>query len=104
MNLYLKQLLQILRKYEFTLNKVDSKYTDAEFIAWMSVNIDKDQWPKEVDAEFQKARRDPDFREFQVVYKQMREVLPTFQFGELDEQTRKNYLQMFVKETGGIPF
>lgn len=101
MNIELLQVLNLLIKYKKSLGKLDDKFADPEYLAWVSM-LDKNQWPQK--GEFVKARTDPDFREFRSVYKDLRTAMKPLRWGVLPERTRMDYQAQFVRETGGVPF
>lgn len=102
MNLELLQLLNTLTIYKKALSEVNG-YRDPEYLAWVSVNIDQDQWPGE-GSEFDKARQDNNFRKFRTIYKELYTVMQMFQWGELPTETRLEYYERYKKENPeGVP-
>lgn len=102
----LLQLLSQLQEYRKLINKIKNIYDDPEYLAWMSIpdNISKSDWPKDINHPFNQARRDPEFRNFRIVYKQVSKTLRIFIWGIIPESTRMEYQERFVKEEGGVPF
>ena len=93
----------LLIEYDRTIKDVKA-VNEPEYLAWISVAIDQEYWPKEVGSEFQKARMDANFRKFRVVFKQVWELTPDFIGGCLPTQDRIDYLARWQRENPeGIP-
>ena len=102
----IKQLAVLVNQYQQWYDKVKDKYTDPEYLAWISISFDQSQWPTE--GEFPKARADNDFREFRKVFKNINDavasihnlldVLKPLEWGIIPRETRDSYREQFLKE------
>ena len=108
-----QQLKNILLRYSEAIKKVEGKYSDAEYLAWISVRMDSSQWP--TTGEYPDARVDKEFREFREVFKELDnameplkkagEILYMFDWDIIPKYTRDEYRERYLKEVpGGVPF
>lgn len=102
MNLELEQLRALLKDYKALYEDAAKKYHDPEYLAWISVTFDEDEWPEK--GEFATARSDPTFRKFRAQYMACREALKPFQYHLMPHNARVTYQKKWVDETGGVPF
>ena len=100
MNPELDQLRQILNDYKKAITDV-SVVDDPEYIAWISDNMSKEEWPEGGD--FAKARTNVQFRKFRAVYIKARAAMDNFKWDIMPRSRRNEYQDKWKEETG-VPF
>ncbi len=84
--LQLRVELSNLVKY---YNLVKDKYKDVVFLAWISVEYSKEDWP--TTGEYIDARKDSDFRNFRAAFKKSHDLMTQFSYGIVDTDIAREY-------------
>ena len=102
-NLVALQLADELKKYISRYNSVKEKYTDVEYLVWMSVTFGESDCPKK--GEFVKARQDADFRSFRASFKKIDELLEQLSMGVIEYDRQIAYRKKYTEENPNVvPF
>jgi len=103
MNLVAIQLADELRKYINRYNTIKDKYTDVEYLVWLSVTFGESDWPKE--GEFVKARKDTEFRNFRTSFKKVDQLTEQLSMGVIEYDRQIAYRRQYNKDNpDAVPF
>ena len=103
MNLVAIQLANELKKYISRYEFIKDKYSDVEYLLWLSMEYGESDWP--TTGEFPDARKDNEFRELRLSYKKVDLLLEQISTGVIEYDRQIEYRKKFMSENPDrIPF